>query len=331
VDARPASACARDSEAVAWGAGRAPACQILRTEPPSASPDYVERVNRATDLITARPAAPHRLEEVAAAAGFSPFHFHRVFRSLTGETLQRFVRRVRLERALRLMAHGASGRTLTETALDCGFTSSSDFSRAFKARFGVPPSAFDLDAWREERRDELVGLFDAHAPGPRLERLPAGENPDGFEARTRRVPARDVAYVRVLDPFRGGVTEAAERLVDWAERRGHADRPWYGYMWEDPDVVPLADCRYDVAVEVPAGTRASGEVGRTTFPAMTIAEVDVAGPIDLEQRALDWLYGTWLPRSGREPLDAPCFEAWRGRPFAHGHEHFELSVQLPLR
>lgn len=288
-------------------------------------------MNRAIDRIAASPADSHRLEDVAETAGFSPFHFHRVFRSLTGETLQRFVRRVRLERALHLMAHGAAQRTLTETALDCGFSSSADFSRAFKARFGVPPSAFDLDAWREERRSELVGLMDEHAPGPRLERLPAGENPDGFEARVRRVPPREVAYIRVLDPFRGGVTEAAERLVRWAEEHGHADRPWYGYMWEDPDVVPLADCRYDVAVEVPADTRAAGEVGRASFPAMSIAEVQIAGPIDLEQRALDWLYGTWLPRSGREPLDAPCFEAWSGLPFAHGGEHFELAVQLPVR
>ena len=331
MDARPAAASALESEAVAWDVGGRPACQILRTEPSSASPDYVERVNRAIDLIAAGPAEPHRLEDVAAAAGFSPFHFHRVFRSLTGETLQRFVRRVRLERALRLMAHGASDRTLTEVALECGFSSSSDFSRAFKARFGVPPSAFDLAAWRHERRSELVGLFEEHAPGPRLDRLPPGENPDGFEARTRRVPAREVAYVRVLAPFRGGVTEAAERLVEWAERNGHADRPWYGYMWEDPDVVPLADCRYDVAVEVPAGTSAVGEIGRARFPPMTIAEVEVAGPIELEQRALDWLFGTWLPRSGREPLEAPCFEAWRGLPFAHGHEHFELAIQLPVR
>lgn len=288
-------------------------------------------MNAAIDLIAARPDAPHRLEDVAAAAGFSPFHFHRIFRTLTGETLQRFVRRLRLERALRQMTHGRPGRSLTEIALDCGFSSSSDFSRCFKARFGVPPSEFDLDAWREERRSELVGLVDEHAPGPRLERLPPGENPDGFDAVVRIAPARELAYIRVLDPFRGGVTEAAGRLVEWAEARGLADRPWYGYMWEDPDVVPLADCRYDAAVEVPPDTPASGEVGRAAFPAMRIAEVHVAGPIDLEQRALDWLYGTWLPRSGHEPLDAPCFEAWRGRPFAHGVAHFELSVQLPLR
>lgn len=63
---------------------------------------------------------------------------------------------------------------------------------------------------------------------------------------------------------------------------------------------------------------------------MTVAEVEIRGPIDLEQRALDWLFGTWLPSSGYVPADLPAFEAWVGRPFAHGLEHVELLAQLPV-
>ncbi len=77
--------------------------------------------------------------------------------------------------------------------------------------------------------------------------------------------------------------------------------------------------------------RPEGEVGRFEFPAMRVAEVAVSGDIKLEQRALDWLFGTWLPQSGFEPDDQPAFEAWTGRPFAHGFEHFELSCQLPVK
>lgn len=51
---------------------------------------------------------------------------------------------------------------------------------------------------------------------------------------------------------------------------------------------------------------------------------------DLEMRALDWLFGTWLPASGFVPTEQPCFEAWNGRPFAHGTERFALRLQLPV-
>jgi AraC family transcriptional regulator len=64
---------------------------------------------------------------------------------------------------------------------------------------------------------------------------------------------------------------------------------------------------------------------------MTVADVEMKGGIDLELRALQWLYGTWLPRSGLVPDDQPGFEAFVGRPFAHGGEYFELNLQVPVR
>jgi DNA gyrase inhibitor GyrI len=67
---------------------------------------------------------------------------------------------------------------------------------------------------------------------------------------------------------------------------------------------------------------------------MVVAQVEVRGGIDLELRALQWLFGVWLPRSGYVPDDHPCFEAFIGRPptsFAQGTEHFELHAQLPVR
>jgi AraC family transcriptional regulator len=93
--------------------------------------------------------------------------------------------------------------------------------------------------------------------------------------------------------------------------------------------VPHEKCRYDVGVEVPEATR-NGEVGLIKFPEMQVVEVEVRGGIDLELRALDWLFGTWLPKSGFVPTEQPCFEAWNGRPFAHGTEHFELCLQIPI-
>ncbi len=139
--------------------------------------------------------------------------------------------------------------------------------------------------------------------------------------------------MRVLDPYHSdAVIGACHAMLKWADERGYGDGQWLGYMWEDPEIVALKDCRYDVAVEVDdPDFRAEGEVGRYDFPAMRVAEVTLRGNIELEQRALDWIFGTWLPRSGFVPDDQPCFEAWIGRPFAHGYEHFELHCHLPVK
>jgi len=298
----------------------------LRDLPDLAKVDYLARVNRAIDHVTRHLADPLRLEDVAKVACFSPFHFHRIFRAIVGETLHDFVARLRIDRALFLLAH-ADPPSFTEVALACGFGSSSDFSRCFRKRLGVSPRRFDLDRLRDERRRGLHSALGVHPP---LLRLPTGDNPDGFAAAIRSLPARRVAYLRVLRPYEGGVTAAAARLVAWARERDLAGGQWLGFQWDDPEIVPPDRCRYDVGVVVPEGARLGADVHEVRFAPMHVAEVELVGSIDLELRALDWLYRTWLPESGYVPDHQPCFEAWAGEPFAHGDAHFELRLQLPI-
>jgi AraC family transcriptional regulator len=293
---------------------------------------YLERVNLAIDHIMAHLHEPLRLRKLARIAMLSPYHFHRVFQALVGETPADFVNRLRMEKAIGLMTGGSRRGPLTPIARACGFSSLSDFSRSFKQRFGVAPSAFDSAAFRKVRGDRLEAMVDRQTGG-RITRLPARTNPDAFKVRIRGVAARSVAYIRVAKPYEGrGVVEAAERLIKWAEERGLAEGQWLGYQWDNPEITPLEECGYYIGVETGARVhQARGEVGRHRFPEMMVAQVEVRGGIDLELRVLQWLYGTWLPRSGYVPDDHPGFEAFIGRPFAHGLEHFELYAQLPVK
>jgi AraC family transcriptional regulator len=300
-----------------------------KTQPATAA-TYVERVNRAIDHIVGHLSEPLRLRDLSRAAMLSPFHFHRVFQALVGSTPADFVRRLRLEKALQLMSRPRS-LSLTTIALECGFSSSSDFSRTFKRRFGVSPSSFDIRAWRQARGAELEATVEEATKLAHIDRLPSRQNPDSFRVKIRDLPSRTVAYIRVDRPYQGnGVMKAVQSLVTWAEQNGFADGQWLGYQWDNPEITLLEDCRYYVAVEAERFTP-KGEVGRFQFPPMAVAQVALRGGIDLELRALQWLYGSWLARSGFVPDDHPCFEAWMGRPFAHGTEFFELFVQLPIR
>ena len=152
---------------------------------------YIERVNRAVDYVVSHLGEPLP-KDVSRAALLSPFHFHRVFRSLVGITLADFVKRLRLEKALAMMAHGGKS-SLTTIALDSGFSSSSDFSRCFKQRFGVPPSAFDINLWRDSNRAELEAIVRDSVERLHIDRLPGRQNPDGFKVKIRNLPARTVA------------------------------------------------------------------------------------------------------------------------------------------
>lgn len=294
--------------------------------PNLAKPDYVDRVNRAIDHITRHLDQPLRLEDIAQVACFSPYHFHRIFRGLVGETLNDFIKRVRLERAVYLLSHGPK-RSLTEIGLACGFNSSSDFSRSFRAHFGSSPRAFDLADYRRSGRERLVAtLPDSHY----VAGLPAvGDS--SFSVTVRQLSARRVAYRRVFQPYEPErVPQAAARLLEWARARNLEGGQWLGWQWEDPEIVPLELCRYDVGVEVPENAVLDDTVSEMRFPLMTVAEVPIAGSIELALQVLQWLYMGWLPRSGYAPDHQPCFEAWDGLPYAHGQEYFEVRAQLPI-
>ena len=58
--------------------------------------EYIHRINRVVDYIEANLDEDHSLEKLAGVACFSPFHFHRIFRALTGETINNYVKRIRL-------------------------------------------------------------------------------------------------------------------------------------------------------------------------------------------------------------------------------------------
>lgn len=304
-----------------------------RSSPTAAA--YLERVNLAVDHIVSHLREPVRLNRLAKIAMLSPFHFHRVFQAVIGETPADFAKRLRLEKAIGMMAHSRKS-SLTAIAFSCGFTSSSDFSRSFKQRYGVAPRAFDVGAWRT-KRGETLSTAQPQFANPHLAKLPPRTNPDAFKVRIRDLPARTVAYIRVDKPYQGeGVIAAMNRLIAWAEQRNLTDAQYLGYQWDNPEITALEDCRYHVAVEVPVVSgkpsfTPKGEIGRYRFPAMTVAQIEMRGDINLEIRALQWLYGVWLPRSGYVPDDQPGFEAWIGKPFTHGMTHFEIELQLPVK
>jgi len=101
------------------------------------TPSTVARVTRAVRMIERKTDMELSLRDLAREAGLSPYHFLRTFQQVTGVTPHQYIRRMRLrEAAARLAAHKDK---ILDIALDSGFGDVSNFNRAFRAEFGVPP------------------------------------------------------------------------------------------------------------------------------------------------------------------------------------------------
>lgn len=108
--------------------------------------NYRRRIARVIEAIIVDPAAPHSVESLAALAHFSPFHFHRIYRALTGESVAATVRRVRLVQAANRLKDG--GASVTEAAIDAGYDSTQSFARAFRDLTGFSPTGFRRNSKR---------------------------------------------------------------------------------------------------------------------------------------------------------------------------------------
>ena len=80
------------------------------------------------------------LEDIASAACLSPFHFHRVFREVHGETPHQYLAGLRFQRACALLRQ--TGRSVVDIAVDCGYDSVSTFTTWFTHRAGLSPMKF---------------------------------------------------------------------------------------------------------------------------------------------------------------------------------------------
>jgi AraC family transcriptional regulator len=108
--------------------------------------DYYERIDDVKQYIREHIDEPLNREVLAAVAGFSVPHFHRIFYSCEGDNIASYVRRLRLERAARKLRMGAVD--ITEVALAAGYDTHAAFSKAFKQQFGLSPSEFrQLGCW----------------------------------------------------------------------------------------------------------------------------------------------------------------------------------------
>ncbi|MFD2115226.1 helix-turn-helix domain-containing protein [Paenibacillus yanchengensis] len=99
-----------------------------------------DSIQRAIQYMENRLAYKMTLEEIAAHVGFSPFHFHRLFRSRVGMNIADYLRSRRLCQASRMLLH--TEESILHISLDCHFESQEAFTRAFKKMYGMPPGRY---------------------------------------------------------------------------------------------------------------------------------------------------------------------------------------------
>jgi AraC family transcriptional regulator len=274
---------------------------------------YEDRLLRVLDHIHDNPAGDLSLDALADVAAMSRFHWHRVFHAMTGETAAQAVRRIRLHRAAVWLVQ--TNLSLEEIAERAGYGSPRSLARAFAVQYGCSPAAFRKDgeilAERIRLRKGDFTMFPVDVTDQPARRLAA-------------VPHRG-PYPEIGAAFQKGAAILSARGL-WPSVRGGV-----AVFYDDPAAVAPDALRshagwaLDDAGSVPDGME---EVRLAAGPA---AVLHFKGPYSGLQLAYDYLYGVWLPQSGREAADAPPVEVYLNDPSEVPPEELLTDVVVPLR
>jgi len=274
--------------------------------------DYRQRICRAMNFISENLDRDLTLEEIAGAANFSPFHFHRIFTAATGETVFGFLRRLRLEWAAnRLLADGRTD--ITSVALDCGFSSSQNFAKAFRARFGMTPSSFRQSKRgnKASKGGEVFSLRAGQDAGMVKLVSPQPERKIRMKAEVKEMPAWHVAYARKMGPY-GKATAGASfgELMRWAGPRGLVGKgPMMGMYWDNPEVTAPDQCRTDACLPVPPGTKVEAPIALQDIAGGPHLVCEFNVPITGFGAAWEEAFRCLIDR-GLECADRACYELY---------------------
>lgn len=232
------------------------------------------------------------VEVLAKQMHLSPFHFHRIFKSLVGEPVHEYVTRTRLEvAAMRLKF---TEDKVQDIAFAVGYQNPETFSRAFARVYNCTPRTF-----RKEQKQIIEH---------RLQNI----------IRQRLVEQVVTTKIQRLDPIHVAFLshKGAYQTVgaSW-EILVHGIAPdesgrMIGIPYSDPNMVEPHQVRYDACVEVKAEFSPPAPIQRKELPGGLYVESIHKGPFENIDDTYHLLYGLWLPNSQYELRNEPSLEIY---------------------
>jgi AraC family transcriptional regulator len=314
--------------------------------------EYRARVNRVIDYIQANIDQELSLSKLAEIAGFSVFHFHKIFSSLVEETLYGFIQRIRVEKAASMLLQNPK-ESITDIALSCGFSGASTFARTFREAFNMSASEWRNSGYLKDRKNRQTVRkewrvennyqqeFDPHLNYSvnkqewRVEMKPNKNLVANIEVKD--TPEMHIVYIRHIGPYAGDVdlfNRLFSKLYSWAGPRGLLTSPetkTVTIYHDSPELTDPNKLRIDVGITVLPDTKVDGEVGKVKIPAGKNAIAHFEIRTDQYTDAWSTIYGGWLPESGYQPDDRPCFELYLNDAKTHPEGKCIVDIYVPVK
>ncbi len=301
--------------------------------------EYKIRIDRVIQYIEANLTHRISLAEVAEVSHFSAYHFHRIFTGIVGETVNDYIVRRKLERAVNILIFNRD-LSVTQVAFDSGFSSSANFSKAVKLHFGFSPSEIrNPDKIKDSKIGKIYSKYGkAFNPSDLYPNRITNDviNNSSIKDTNMNIEVRELDSQRVctLASEQGyepdGIYEAWDKLINWASCNGikPEQQTRFAFAYNNPTVTPVDKCRYDASIVIGSDMQVNPPFSTSEIPKGKYAVLYYKGSPEQTIKAQLSIYSDWLPDSGFEPADFPMLEHYLNDARVDGYLEMEIHVKL---
>lgn len=296
--------------------------------------EYVARIHKVQDYIENNYWRNMSTEELSEVAGFSKYHFNRIFKGVLKESLAHYVNRIRLEQSLFLLAH-REDRNLTEIAYDLGFTDSAIFSRAFKNFYGISPSEYRKKYRTNCKENIFISRY--NKPEKKKEWV-TNPFPITGQISLKKVEEFQVVYVRHTGDY-GSLAKEYARLMSNLFKAAAKQKLLMGeenqilaIYHDNPEFGKEEQFRTSLCISIPKSciAKEDGILGVMTIEGGLYA----VGHFEIMQEqfedAWDYMYQQWLMLSGYVPRNASPFEVYLNNPQEEKDRLIKVDIYVPI-
>lgn len=297
--------------------------------------EYIGRINRVLDYVEANLDKELSLEILSEVALFSPFHFHRIFYAFTGETINDFVKRKRVEKAASLLISNAD-EPISNVAYYCGFNSVSVFCRNFKSHYAKSAQEFRKTHIRQNSKNHQSDSKNSQSVTIDHNYVCNVESLKNIimnkKIEIKEMPAMNLLYCKHMGDF-SKIGEAYGKLIQWAGPRGLLSNPnlkTVTVYHDDPSVTKIENVRQSACITVNGTVKTEGEFGNLAIPAGKF----VVGSFEINDTQFTESWNAvcvWLSESGYQPDDRNSYELYHNNHEEHPEKKFIVDICIPVK
>jgi AraC family transcriptional regulator len=288
--------------------------------------DHLGQIQRAVDYIEDNLNDDLHMDVISKIAGFSKWHFQKVFSAAVGDSLKEYIRSRRLTKA---MLELSTEKRILDIALDAGFESQEAFTRAFKSMYEMTPGDCRKQGTHLSYKKKLKITQEY------LDHLYGGINMEPVFKTLPEIKMIGFAgnFISVRSPEKNNMVVIPKLWQSYMPRRHEIKNTVsprdIGVCYPLDEKTHPEECGYIAGAEVTSFDEIPEGMTGFTIPASDYAVFTHKGVLDTIEHTMNYIFGSWLPKSGKKLKMAPDIEMYDQK-FKLNQPESELDIYIPI-